>query len=1201
MNKMKNLYQVNDFCSMVRGQLNTIRPGEYGLVCLDFDHFSTINSLFGYEMGDEVLKQMEQVFSQELAENEFFSRTHGDNFKFWVYNNPNNPIRERFLALTELCRTLTVNLPDHYEYVCSGGIVIVDCSYNNIVELLDKAEYTRTRAKGGDTTTILYYDNLLEQEYKWKNIITLSMRNALVTNEFQMYLQPKVLIRTSEVVGAEALSRWNSKEHGMIYPDRFIPILEQNGFIEYLDFYILEKACKFLKKSIQLGKKVLPISINFSKAYMGRKDFVESVFQTVNRCGIPARLIEIEMTESMMSDNFQRLINIANELKYLGFRVSLDDFGSAYSSLNFLKELPFDVIKIDKEFLNTTTDTDKGRVIISKVVELIKSIRMTPVMEGIETQEQVDFLNKLSCDIGQGYYYSKPLPVHEYETYLEEHDVQSEKSFRAQGEEFEDDASVYTVPEEFQMDNWELYVLGQNIDMGLMKGNLDDEITMQYVNDRALEYFGYSRKEFREIFHNSILGFTYPEDIPIVHKNFNELIATGKPLKFSARAIRKDGKVIVLQGSSSCVMDNNGCAVGIHAFQDVTEELEKSAQLKQSLEDKVIELNELISSEKKSKEALRLSEERYRIVVEQSGDIMFEWNFETDIINFSEKFKNKFNRPPIGINVTTNEEIRKTIHPEDRGAFEKWVKKTYEKPGINKAEYRVKSNEDEYFWQRVSSMAICDDTGKPIKAVGIFSDITNQKAEMNSLVKKAQLDPLTQLYNKAEHKQQVEKYLHRNPKQPGAFLILDIDNFKGLNDNLGHQFGDTVLQEVADNIKQIFSENDIVGRVGGDEMSIFVCDADEEVIHKKAAYLTEKLHTTYFGELTQYQLSVSVGIAYYPVHGTTFFELYRMADTALYESKHNGKNQYTIYNEKFITSKEETRTPFYSSEHFLNTYFSGDLPFSIFEMLYETKDIHTTIRIILEHLGRKFQVDHVYIFEKDENGQQFNNTSEWCAPGISSEMTKLQEIPAKVLQPFLNKFNAEGIMYCSDVAELSSEVIDIVNIQKIKSLLCCEICKDGKNIGFIGFDDCKNKRVWHGEEIALLGYVSRILSVFMLQNQTIHELVESNENHLEMLENMNGFVYVIDVATFELLYINKKMRNLDARIGQKCYEFVFDSDGPCVNCPVSRINADNPSATEEIYSEMLNGWVSSVASKLKWDGSKEAALISCMDISKYKK
>lgn len=583
----------------------------YAIISLDFDNFNFINDMFSYEVGDEVLKRIMQHFSQSLSDKECFSRLHADHFIFFVHTQHTQNLIKRFSKMTDLRENLSDILPSHYNLVCSGGIVLMSEAFESFSVWLDKATFARKKAKGNHATTFLYFDKKMSDDLKWRKTITLMMEGALLNQEFEMYLQPKVLMQTGQVVGAEALVRWNSRDFGLIYPDQFIPIFEQNGFIKQLDFFMLEQACVFLKNDMKAGHKPLPISVNFSKTHLRNHGFVEKIFRIVNRHGVATKLIEIEVTENIYLDDFQALIEVASELKFLGFKVSLDDFGSAYSSLNYLKDLPLDIIKIDKGFLNSTENTDRGHIIIAKVIELIKSLRMIPIMEGVETKEQVDFLQKLSCDFGQGYFYAKPMPLSAYIEFIKNQstlDNLEEYFVEQQQKEVENFREV--VPQEFQMDNWELYTLGKNIDMGLMKGALDGDATVQYVNDRALEYLGYTREEFREIFHNSIVAFTHPDDADVVLENAKQLIKTGIPIQFQTRAIRKDGKVITLQGRSSCVIDSQGHPIGIYAFQDVSEELERTQHLQASFEHKIKELEDMVTKERKLREAFQTSEER---------------------------------------------------------------------------------------------------------------------------------------------------------------------------------------------------------------------------------------------------------------------------------------------------------------------------------------------------------------------------------------------------------------------------------------------------------------------------------------------------------------------------------------------------------------------------------------------------------------
>ncbi|MEG1316009.1 MAG: EAL domain-containing protein [Oscillospiraceae bacterium] len=715
----------DDFYGLAKEMIEAKKDGEeLALVSLDFDNFNFINDLFSYEVGDKVLQKITEHFSASMNGREAFTRLHADHFVFWTWAKETADIIKRFCDMTDMKQALSTILPPHYNLVSSGGIVFLTDGDNSLSALLDKANFARKQAKGNHVNTFLYYDEKMSDELEWRKAITLMMESALTENEFEMYLQPKVLIQTGQIVGAEALARWNSKKYGMIYPDRFIPILEQNGFVKELDFFMLEQACIFIKQSIKEGMPALPISVNFSKIHIRTRDFVDRVFHTVNQYCVPTRLIEIEFTENIYLDDFQTLVEITSALKYLGFKVALDDFGSAYSSLNYLKDLPLDVIKIDKAFLNSSENTDKGRIIIEKVVELIKSLRLAAVMEGVETGEQVDFLQKLSCDFGQGYYFAKPMPTAEYSNFIRNGSTITDIDGYLSGKNQSNEKSYLDIiPQEFQMDNWELYTLGQNIDMGLMKGYLDGGPTVQYINNKALEYFGYSRQEFREIFNNNVAAFTYPDDVGVVQSSAKRLAKTGKPLQFQLRAIRKDGKVIVLQGNASCVMDSQGRPVGIYAFQDVTEELERTEALQRSLKDKITELETLVASEHESREKLRDSEERYRLIVEQSDDVMFEWDFATDSIEFSEKYEKMFGRKAVQKNITTNIKIKEHVFPEDRPSFEKWINSTYKSGGCAQLEFRLQAADGHFVRIRCRTTSINDSNGFPIKAVGVFTKV----------------------------------------------------------------------------------------------------------------------------------------------------------------------------------------------------------------------------------------------------------------------------------------------------------------------------------------------------------------------------------------------------------------------------------------------------------------------------------------------
>lgn len=232
-------YTSDEFYDRITANTSTFEPKAHALVYLDFDNFNFINDLFGYKTGDMTLSKIEEHFSNELNDGEFFSRIHADHFVFWVKVTKKISLIKRFLKLTDVKQTLKDILPPHYNLVCSGGIIFVNNTFDNLSSLLDKANFARKQAKGNHISNFLYYNKELTEELEWEKKITLSMDQALKDREFEMYLQPKFLIKTNELVGAEALVRWNSKKYGLIYPDKFIPVFEQNGFIKHLDFFML--------------------------------------------------------------------------------------------------------------------------------------------------------------------------------------------------------------------------------------------------------------------------------------------------------------------------------------------------------------------------------------------------------------------------------------------------------------------------------------------------------------------------------------------------------------------------------------------------------------------------------------------------------------------------------------------------------------------------------------------------------------------------------------------------------------------------------------------------------------------------------------------------------------------------------------------------------------------------------------------------
>ena len=267
-----------------------------------------------------------------------------------------------------------------------------------------------------DDSGIAFFGDKLVEDEKWIDLVTEHQKDALEKEEFKVYYQPKYDPRTNEQLGAEALIRWVSDEIGFVPPGRFIPIFENSGFITEIDHYMLAHVARDQKKWLDEGRKCVPVSVNVSRAHFAEVNLADQIRDIIDQEGAPHELIEIELTESAFFDDQKLMLATITKLKEYGFLVSMDDFGSGYSSLNSLKDMPLNILKLDAGFFRGQKDNERAEIVVSEILHLAKKLNMTTVAEGVDEQHQVDFLAAEGCNMIQGYYYSKPMPKEEYES-----------------------------------------------------------------------------------------------------------------------------------------------------------------------------------------------------------------------------------------------------------------------------------------------------------------------------------------------------------------------------------------------------------------------------------------------------------------------------------------------------------------------------------------------------------------------------------------------------------------------------------------------------------------------------------------------------------------------------------------------------------------------------------------------------------------
>lgn len=401
---VKRMGRSNKFRRNVLALLET--ADKVAFIQFDIRRFKIINDLYGEKFGNEVLDHITNTLKNYCNDNQYYLNLRSDVFMI-VTECPDSDYPRRFIEGLDELLCIYKNVTLRFSY----GVYMAEDKTMELRRMEDRAAMARRTAKAGFSSNIVFYKEQFKDSLYNLKFIEENLRRALDEHQFRMYLQPKYSISKNEIIGAEALVRWNNPERGMIYPDQFIPIIEENGSIVQVDHYIWSRACMFIRKCIDAGIGPCPISVNVSRVHLRGDECPQILSDMVRVSGIPEKLLELEITET--ADDLQISRQTAL-LKDYGFTLLMDDFGSGYSSLNVLLESPFDVIKLDKRFIENMMTSDKGRSILENVLQMASNLDITVLAEGVETKEQVELLRSIGCDQVQGYYYAKPMPEEDF-------------------------------------------------------------------------------------------------------------------------------------------------------------------------------------------------------------------------------------------------------------------------------------------------------------------------------------------------------------------------------------------------------------------------------------------------------------------------------------------------------------------------------------------------------------------------------------------------------------------------------------------------------------------------------------------------------------------------------------------------------------------------------------------------------------------
>lgn len=409
------------------GAYNTVRfmqemkdalsgPEKYSVCVLNIHQFKFINEIFGRAQGDKLLCHISQVLKESVNLGEYFCRDTGDFFWMILKGQDEEMTGRRLYAIMEKISRFSLSQHHNYQIMLYCGVA-VRRDDSSAEMMMTHAMFALQTAKGTDRNNVWFYDVELHKQETLQNYIESHMHQALKDKEFRMFLQPKMDMRTGKLGGAEALVRWIPKDGTIIYPNQFIPLFESNGFCSSLDMYMVENVCRKIREWIDAGITPVPISVNQSKILFYEEDYVENLCAVLERYRIPGDLITLEILEGLAAGNIDELNEKIDQLKEKGFRISMDDFGSGYSSFNILGKLHIDELKMDRVFLSAITgkEDERQKIIMAQVVDLAKKLRISTVAEGVETKENETLIRTLGCGYGQGYYYSRPIDEDEFD------------------------------------------------------------------------------------------------------------------------------------------------------------------------------------------------------------------------------------------------------------------------------------------------------------------------------------------------------------------------------------------------------------------------------------------------------------------------------------------------------------------------------------------------------------------------------------------------------------------------------------------------------------------------------------------------------------------------------------------------------------------------------------------------------------------
>ena len=697
---------------------------QYAVVVMELSNYRQLTHTFGSENSDRTLRFLADILRKDLSSTEPVSRISRSTFCFLIKNRQEEAIRARLLRIYESANAFNRQRQIPYQLDLIFGVYLPASEEEGFSVMQERA--LQMLEGGKDEPRFRFFDSsaALDQASRSWALIE-QMSRSLKSGDFIVYMQPKVRLGDGRVVGAEALARWRHPQRGLLTPEMFVPILEEYHLIHKFDLHLFEQVCSKMAEWKKEGLAPCPVSVNLSLQTLEIDSFLEPYIRLTQKYRVSPELIEFELSEPILFEKPRKLRALIDEIHSYGFQCSLDHFGESAIPLQLLRELDINTLKLDFSFFSGENNSRANRYILEAILKITSQLQIHTVAEGIDNATQVQYLKQAGCDMVQGFYYFRPMPV--------------------------------------------------------------------------------------EVFHSTI-------------------------------------------------------------FQD--------GQLR------YVETKENRPGQPKAEPAARTN---------SSSIIMFTLLESQDRVVFSDVFSPLLYGQFAITGAAALFNHSDLIHENDRRDFAYLLERCRREEGWVDNTIRFYTNEARYEWLEVHMHREHITSGGEDVIAGTLVNMAGWKNEVNRWMEKANRDPLTGLYNREYFEQFASSTLEKGQLHSGAIVFFDLDNFKNVNDTLGHMVGDDVLCFISKRLLGTFRHTDVIARYGGDEFVIFVNNIERDDLHRRLEDLCRVLQTPYRNDTIDYRLSGSIGAAVYPDDGTTYADLLDHADTATYMAKERGKAQFVFY------------------------------------------------------------------------------------------------------------------------------------------------------------------------------------------------------------------------------------------------------------------------------------------------------------------